>query len=49
MSRTVSVASENRESGWKKGKKAEVTWVEGDGGSWEQVAGVKPPMGPRTR
>jgi len=43
MSRTVSVASENKESGWKQGKKADVTLVEGGGGSWEQVAGVKPP------
>lgn len=50
MSRTVSVASENWELGWKQRKKAKVTWVEGDGGRWEQVAGVKPPVGPaRTR
>lgn len=50
MSRTVSVASENGESGWKQGKKAEVILVKVDGGSWEQVASFKPPRGPgRTR
>lgn len=50
MSRTVSIASENGELGWKQGKKAGVTLVGGNGGSWEQVAGVKPPTGPaRTR
>lgn len=41
MSRTVSVASKNRELGWKEGKGDEVTGVERDEGSWEQVAGVK--------
>lgn len=43
MSRTVSIASENGELGWKHGRKAEVTWVKVDGGSWERMASVKPP------
>lgn len=46
MSRTVSIASENGELGWKHGKKAEVTWVKVDGGSWERMGSVKPPRGP---
>lgn len=46
MSRTVSEASKNRELGWKQGKGDEVTGAERNGGSWEQVAGVKPLMGP---
>lgn len=45
MSRNVSIASKNRELGWKQGKGDEVTGVERDEGSWEQVAGVKS-MGP---
>lgn len=46
MSRTVSVARENGELGWKQGKKTEVTWVKVDWGSWEQMASVKAPRGP---